>query len=402
MKISTLLFFGLFQFVISGILANILPVSFDSIGVILAVLSIISIPFIVYRGEKVSIIIILSLFISLLYLIYCVNTFEVIAGLDASRYYAFLLQYDSIKDIINDAILRVLSFHDNGIINGPGSYFVFGAPVHFFFLMMPSKFASYIVIFNYIFKMIFLYIFKNIIDGYISKVYCSILISLLVLSPTLNYFVAIFGKDVFIFSLTFLLAHYAIKILNSELTFKNPIILAGVVLLAFYCLLLRPYSPVVACLYAILITGHVRYAKFAVLGTLAVIGLYATRNLLIIVNWPLLFGFMYLAPNPVSATNYDNYTLFPVLCVILTIIIISVRLFGANTILIDKKLILSLVLIFVYSAIMTLVGFYANAENSYGLGSVGDAIFRKQLLIIPLVLLSIILLYRTKMKRVHL
>lgn len=402
MKISTLVLFAAFQFIISGILANLLPVTFDSIGIILIALSLVSIPFIIYKGERSSIIIILSLFLSVLYLFYCINNFEVIAGLDASRYYAFLLQYDSIKDIVNDAILRVLSFHDNGIINGPGSYFIFGAPVHFFFLMMPTKFASYIVVFNYICKMLFLYIFKNIIDGYISKIYCSVLISLLILSPTLNYFVAIFGKDVFIFMLTFLLAYYIIKIISDNSIFKRPLVIAAIVILSLYCLLLRPYSPVVAFLYAILIVGHVRYTKLTFIGTLLVVGLYAAKNILIIVNWPLLFGFMYLAPNPVSATNYDNYTLFPVLCVILTVIILVVRLFGASTIIVDRKLILSLSMIFIYSAIMTLVGFYANAENSYGLGSVGDAIFRKQLLIIPLVLLSIMLLYRTKMKRVKL
>jgi hypothetical protein len=50
--------------------------------------------------------------------------------------------------------------------------------------------------------------------------------------------------------------------------------------------------------------------------------------------------------------------------------------------------------VLIYSAVMTLVGFYA-IRTDYTFGSVGDAVFRKQLLIMPLVIFSILLYLRT-------
>ncbi|WP_163385687.1 hypothetical protein [Buttiauxella gaviniae] len=151
-----------------------------------------------------------------------------------------------------------------------------------------------------------------------------------------------------------------------------------------------------AILYSLYFTDYKKYIKLALLVTAVIIIYFTLKDLAVIFNWPLISGFMYLAPNPMQIANYSSFTLIPVLCTVGVAVYLLVKFVNIKSIIFDSLLVNSFIVVFIFSAIMTLVGFYSidNQEGSYELGRAGDAMFRKQLLIIPMVMLSLLLLMR--------
>ncbi|RJT25972.1 hypothetical protein [Buttiauxella izardii] len=396
---SKFLTIGLCNLFIALLVTNALA-NFDprvSIFVFLLFSLFIQIPFIVNVENKFRVtVVILALSFSLFYSMVCIYQFDIMPGLDATRYYDFLLSYNSISDILRDGIFRVSENQDNGVLSGPGSYFIFGIPVHYFYLLMPSKNVYYIVILNNICKMLLIFTLKEIFSTLHSEKYSFFIVVLIAVSPTITYFSSVMGKDIFIMMLCFLLCITIIKFLSCN-SLRLKIGLFTVIMALFsYCILLRPYSPFVAILYSLYFTDFKKYIKLSLLTTAVIILYFTLKDFAVIVNWPLIAGFMYLAPNPIQITNYSSFTLIPVLCTVGIALYLLVKFINTKSIVFDSLLVNSFIVVFIFSAIMTLVGFYSidNQEGTYELGRAGDAMFRKQLLIIPMVMLSLMLLMR--------
>ncbi|MFZ3390773.1 MAG: hypothetical protein WA221_18120 [Buttiauxella gaviniae] len=396
---SKFLTIGICNLLIASLVTNALS-NFDpriSICVFLFFSLLIQLPFVVQVDNKFRVsVITLSLAFSWFYSMVCIYQFDIMPGLDATRYYDFLLSYNSISDILRDGIFRVSENQDNGVLSGPGSYFIFGIPVHYFYLLMPSKNVYYIVILNNICKMLLVFTLKEIFSTLHSEKYSFFIVVLIILSPTITYFSSVMGKDIFIMMLCFLLCITIIKYLSCDSLRQKFFLFIVTMVLFSYCILLRPYSPFVAILYSLYFTDYKKYIKLALLVTAVIIIYFTLKDLAVIFNWPLISGFMYLAPNPMQIANYSSFTLIPVLCTVGVAVYLLVKFVNIKSIIFDSLLVNSFIVVFIFSAIMTLVGFYSidNQEGSYELGRAGDAMFRKQLLIIPMVMLSLLLLMR--------
>ncbi len=366
-----------------------------AVGVVIFTLTVLSIPVVTVRGARLNYIIIAALLLSAVYTFYCINTFNILPGLDAARYYTFLQSNNSLSEILSGAVVRMVEMHEKGITDGPGSFFIFGIPVHLFYNLMPNKDPYYIVIFNFIFKLISIAAISRLFSNISTVSFRCVLISLIIISPTYNYFVSVFGKDIFILFLTILLALALVNFCKTQGKMMRLLNAFTILILAGYCFLLRPYSPVTALLYMIFTLQSYRAMKIIMFGAVFVVIFTALlKSILLVVNWPMIFAFMYMAPNPAQWSNYEGFTLLPVLCVIITLVLLLVRTIKYTTIIFDSKLASSIMCVLIYSAVMTLVGFYA-IRTEYTIGSVGDAVFRKQLLIMPLVIFSILLYLRT-------
>lgn len=381
---------------ISVCIVNLIVNARIAVGAVIFTLTALSIPVMTIPGARYNFFIISALLFSAGYTFYCVNAFDIFPGIDAVRYYQFLMSNNSLGEILSGAVERVIKVHESGETDGPGSFFIFGLPVHLFYNLMPAKDAVYIVIFNFIFKMMGVLTISRLFSRVCSVNFRCVLLSMIIFSPTFNYFVSVFGKDTFIFFMTILLAAALVSFSVTPGRVTKFFQAISMLILAGYCFLLRPYSPVTALLYVMFTLEYCRLIKFAMIGTVLIVVLVAVlKSVLLIINWPMIFTFMYMAPNPSQFMNYDGFTLLPVLGVIITLMLIFVRTIKYTTLIFDRKLAASVMCVLIYSAIMTLVGFYA-IRTEYSFGSVGDAVFRKQLLIMPLVIFSLLLYLRTR------
>lgn len=337
-------------------------------------------------------------FCSFIYAVFCIYNFEVISGVDASRYYDFLLSYDNLSEIIQDSFFRTEQIHDSGIISGPGSYFIFGIPVHLFYLTMPDKNIFYIVAFNNICKVSLLFLVKHIASSFSSKQITLCMISVILASPLITYFANTMGKDMYIVMLTFLLCVTIMEFLKNPNVLLKSILFVGCLLLFTYCLLLRPYAPAMAVLYSLLFLGYNRCLRLCLYGTIAIMAFFILREVSILFNWIMITGYMFISPNPLQISSFSGFALLPSLSLIFSSIYFAVRMVSKKNIVIDNKLINTLIVIVIFSAILTLVGYYSvdNQDGEYALGSAGDAMLRKQLMIIPLVFFSVFLMLREK------
>lgn len=367
----------------------------DAAGVVIFTLTALSIPAITIPGARYNYLIIAALLFSAIYTFYCINFFNIFPGIDAVRYYNFLLSNNSLGEILSGAVARMATMHENSMTEGPGSFFIFGVPVQIFYSLMPAKDPFYIVIFNCMFKLMSIAAMSRLFSNVSSVDFRCVLISLIIVSPTFNYFSSVFGKDIFILFLTILLALALVDFCKTQGKVMRLLKAVVILMLAGYCFLLRPYSPVTALLYVVFTLEYYRAMKFITLGAFFILMLAAFfKSILLIINWPMIFAFMYMAPNPAQWMNYEGFTLLPALCVIVTLVLLIIRTIKYTTLILDSRLMSSIMCVLIYSAVMTLVGFYA-IRTDYTFGSVGDAVFRKQLLIMPLVIFSILLYLRT-------
>jgi len=398
MNVNMLVGGGFFisSLLLSSIVVNVVSDVNISLIFVIVLISIISIPMLHINKSRYNYLVIGALIVSIIYIFYCVSVFNIFPAIDAVRYYDFLLANNSSKEILLSAIDRTQELHDKGTIDGPGSFFIFGMPVHLFYLLMPDKNPYYVIIFNYIFKIISVFIVSILFERIASATIRSILIALIIVSPTLNYFITVMGKDIFILFLTLLLALLIVNIFRAGLAWQSFFKIVFLLFLMIYCYFLRPYSPAVAIVYAFFSLQHYCGIKWSVISTMIIIGFLAvTKSILILFNWPMIFAFMYLFPNPANLSNYEGFTLFPVICVFILALIFVCKAVQFKEIVFDKKALSSFLCVFIYAGVMTLVGFYATPVV-YSLGSVGDEVFRKQLLIMPIVLLSILYFARVR------
>lgn len=385
---------------IASLIMNAL-VSIDtrlSVSIYLFISSILQIYFIRMHEKSHNLVIIGISFFSFIYAVFCIYNFEVISGLDANRYYDFLLSYDNLSEIIQDSFFRTEQFLDKGAISGPGSYFIFGIPVHLFYLTMPDKNIFYIVAFNNTCKVSLLFLVKYLVSSFSSKQITLYTLSVILASPLITYFTNTMGKDMYIVMLCFLLCVTIMEFLTNNNLLLKSTLFAGCLLLFIYCLLLRPYAPVMAILYSLLFLGYNRYLRLCLYGTIAIMAFFILKDTSILFNWIMITGYMYISPNPLQISSFSGFALLPSLSLIFSSIYFAVRMVSKKHIVIDNKLINILIIIVIFSAILTLVGYYSvdNQDGEYALGSAGDAMLRKQLMIIPLVFISIFLMLREK------
>ena len=323
----------------------------------------------------------LSSLLSCFILFYYISYIDVIVGPDAIRYFDFINSYNNLYSIVKDGIERALLNASLGIYRGPGSYFIFGFPLKVYMLIMGSKSEYVTILFDLTFKLIALKILYDFLT--VNERLKVLMLCILFLSPTFNYFVVTLGKDVF----SFFLCVYALYLYNIKS--KNIFFIIYIVLILGYSFLLRPYAPLVSLLYIAYNNQDFRkLVIIAVISFVVVLSFSVIKNHHIIFNWFIVNGFLFLTPNPFSISNYTSSVLLPTLFLIVALLSLILHFFYVKHIELSSVK-LELISVLIYSAVMTLVGYYAftSSGGGYAFGVVGDDIFRKQMLIIPMVII---------------
>lgn len=298
-----------------------------------------------------------------------------IATSDATRYYAQVINYES--NFVQFLEFFWTSFTTDYLMMS--AYPAFGIAYLPLYVLLNTESPLLIVLFNTFSLVLISYFSYLIIKKHFwqninnRSVLSGLVASGLLISPTLMYWSSTFSKDVFsvliaIMSLYFLLNKRHILFL----------------LFLAYATMLRPYSIAIIVIFYALFKGSKRIMWLGVLGSVAVVAYYVGATG--VINTFNTMAHLIASPNPFNLDNWDTFFLLEVeILFILGVLALSFLVF-VNDKESRKFYFLALGVLFIYSCVMTLVGFEVvdGRELDYGLGSVGDNMSRKK---VPIILL---------------
>lgn len=148
--------------------------------------------------------------------------------------------------------------------------------------------------------------------------------------------------------------------------------------------MLRPYSIAIIVIYYMVYKGSRKLMWLSIIASVAVVAYYV--GVTGVINIFNTMAYLIAAPNPFSLDNWDRFFLLEAeILLILGTFALSLYVF-INDKESRKFYLLALGALFIYSCVMTLLGFGVidSRDQAYGLGSVGDDISRKKLPIIVL------------------
>lgn len=213
----------------------------------------------------------------------------------------------------------------------------------------------------------------------------TLLIVLLLTTPSVVYWSSVFAKDI---------ATTAVTILAATSAYRRRYVTAFI--LVILATLLRPYSIIMAIAFLLFLNGSIRLLFLCVLGALTIIIIYSGGDLTPIANIPLTTGFMLLSPDPSNINNWllfselGSWTFSPFIltaeALLLSIVIITGSTFGVlrgQGLHVLTCIALGIVL---SASALTLIGYHRFQGENYAIGFLGDNMVRKKLSMWPLII----------------
>lgn len=304
------------------------------------------------------------------------HTTDPLQSPDAYSYYQQVFNYSSYKEYLEFFIQDI-----KANLFAASSYTVFS----FFYIplyqivQVPSEYlivflnVSFLIAVLYLARILFFGNFNVIPIDQQNKV-ISYFIILTFSSASLLYFSSTFYKDM----LSLLLC-----LLTVFLFLKKRYLLFAIIL--FISIALRPYAIVTSMIYFIFIRDMRKSAMFVVLISAAYV--FSQSGMVGLINSVLNIRYLLFSPNPFSIENYRMLPLQTVeSLVLITLFLLSIIVY--LTIRSSRPVLrMGIMCIYIYSCVMTLVGFGVLDARSmdYVIGSAGDSFSRKKIGIIILV-----------------
>ncbi|WP_042221719.1 hypothetical protein [Oceanobacillus manasiensis] len=297
-----------------------------------------------------------------------------LATLDATRYYVQVAQYQHNFDQFLDFFwasfttdyLMMSSYPSFGIVYLP-MYILFNTDSPLLIVLFNSTNLILISYFSYLITK------RHFWQEVNNTLFSRLIIAGLLISPTLMYWSSTFSKDIFSVLLAIISLYFLLD--------KRYILFF---LFLVYSTMLRPYSIVIIAIYYVFYRGSKKLMWMGVLGSTAVVAYYVgVKGVVNIFNT---LAYLIASPNPFSLVNWDRFFLLEVeILILLGGLALSFYVF-INDKQSRKFYLLALGGLYIYSCVMTLLGFGVidGREQSYSLGSVGDDMSRKKLPIIVL------------------
>lgn len=295
--------------------------------------------------------------------------------LDATRYYAQVILYQNNFAQFFDFFWE--EFTTNHVMSS--AYPSFGIIYIPFYILFNTDNAFLIVILNTISLILIAYFsylitkknFWQVVNN--NELFLSLIFAGVLISPTLMFWSSTFSKDVF----SILIAIIALYFLLNKRYILFFIFLV-------YATMLRPYSIAIILIYFAFYKGTTKVMWAGILGSLAIVAYNV--GLTGVINTFNTMVYLIASPNPLSLENWNRFFLLEIeIILILIMLALSIYVF-VNKKESRKFYLLALSALFIYSCVMTMVGFGVidSRDEIYSLGSVGDDISRKKLPIIVL------------------
>lgn len=309
-----------------------------------------------------------------------------VATPDGVRYYNQIAQYqDNFKGFLDFFWFQITNNHVLA-----SSYATFGV-VYLPFYMLFNTGSSYLILIFNIICLIFIayFTYLNTKEIYVheikhNKTFLSLIVAGVLISPTLMYWSSTFSKDIFGILMTMVALYFLLK--KRYILFLITLLMATTI---------RPYSIAIIAIYYCLYKGSKKLMWLGIIGSIAVVGYYTgTTGVFNTFNT---LAYLIASPNPLSLENWEGFFLFEVeILFILGMLALSLYVFINNK---ESRKFYFLVLggVFIYSCVMTLVGYgVIDARDlEYGVGVVGDDITRKKA---PIIILYYIVISYTLIK----